>query len=708
MPNYLSRLIVAFCLSAACFMATEDWYRRSKTMRTHDGNSQPIALLQDLTNEVQRKPLTRIIWETISKDEDLYPGEAIRTSTQSEAKIQFLKTGTVIELEPESLVVLEETDRGLSLDFVKGNLFVKNNGNQTSTQEITLKSGNSEINLQKAELSLSKDSGDQLDIQVFGGKAQVKQNGKTLTLDSSQTGSINSKDMEVNKSQIQITSPLAGDTLYINAKNKENVLFKWNPLSKDYLVFIEKGSNRKKLIRLPLAGVKGDSGQLSVASKVGKFYWRLWGEPNHPGLPPLKSPIISFEILTQRPPVPLEPLNQAALKIEELPLNLRFKWANPAHLDPIILEIAKDSQLKDSLIRENVDDKVGFKDLALPSAGKYFWRLIGYMNIKGKTGPVSSEIQEFSTLVGIELIPPRLRSPSSHQSIPFNQALEKGLILTWDSIPGINRYQLSIEKENGEVLLSKELSTSPARAKDLKPGSYRWTVRSLNSSDKKSEPAPYQFFSITDMPVVEWARGPEPEEYLYFTQKPSVILQWLRGTNNMITSWRYHMSLQEKDLPQSTWLKIDQPAIRSSLPSEGLWWVEVEALNNKNQSIAKSSIKQIKITPKPLLPGPQFASELPETLKASRKGDLNLKWDPVPGAKKYQVQLRSPAGKLIKSDTVDSNVSQMDRLKPGQYEVSLQSIDEHNRPGPVNTPRKLEVPKVSDIAAPKIKAFQIK
>ncbi|MCB0385781.1 MAG: hypothetical protein KDD43_10340, partial [Bdellovibrionales bacterium] len=275
MANYLRRLILAFCLSAACYYATEDWYRRTNVSIASTGRQEPIALLQELSNEVQRKPLTRVIWETISKDENLFAGEAIRTSDDAEAKILFLKSGTVIELEPDSLVVLEETDAGLSLDFLKGNLFVKTAGQATPGTALTLKSGKSEINLQNADVSLSKKQGDSVDVQVYGGTAQVRQGGKTMTIDQAQSGTLSQQGMDVAKNQIQVTSPSPGEPVYIDSKKREPVRFQWEKLSADYRVYVERGTTRSKMVRNQGQSALGNTGQVAVTSVVGKFYWRL-------------------------------------------------------------------------------------------------------------------------------------------------------------------------------------------------------------------------------------------------------------------------------------------------------------------------------------------------------------------------------------------------------------------------------------------------
>lgn len=729
MPSYVTRLTLAFCLSAACYFATEDWYRRSKVSSTHGTDQVPIAQLQDLTNEVQRKPLTRVIWETISRDEELFAGEAVRTSSSSEAKILFIKTGTVIELEPDSLVVLEESDKGLALDFLKGNLFVKNAGTSGGDQSLTLKSGNSEINLQRADVSLSKTAGDQVDIQVYGGQAQIKQGDKTLTLDQDQAGTLNKGNMEVAKNQLQITSPQAGDPVYIDARKREKITFQWAKISADYQVFVERGGSRSHLVRNRSESTLGNVGSVQISSKVGKFFWRLVAEPQKPGLPTLQSSIIPFSVLPKRPPVQLEPLTQAQLVLESPQEPVRFKWANPAKLEKLMIEIARDPLLREPVAKEPLDDKLGFRDFQLSNSGSYFWRLTGFMNIKGKMTAISSDVQEFQIKVGVELIPPVLRSPTNQQVISYNQVLEKGILLSWDPSPGISNYEITIEKgeaiprtpasvvnDDGdsastlkyEPILTHELKSSPARAKDLKPGKYRWAARSISSDGKKSELSPYHHFTIADMPGIQWVHGNDPEQYFYYTSRPSVILQWLKGTNAQVNSWRYRLAHSDSELTSANWKSTTNPQIRSFVDQDGSYVAEVEALNEKNQSIAKSSIKKVTVIPKPLLPGPPFAADLPEELKASRKGDLKINWDPVQGAQKYQVVLKNSSGKIVKKAWAESTASQLDRLKPGQYEVSIQSLDEHDRLGPENVARKLEVPKVSDIAAPKVKTIQVK
>ena len=723
MLHYLRRLILAFCFSAACYYATEDWYQRNKVSVTNTGEQEPIALLVELTDEVQRKPLTRVIWETISKDENLFAGEAIRTSSKSEAKILLLKSETVIELEPDSVIVLEETERGFSLNFLKGHLFLKSSRKNGSA--LALKAGKNKINLQNADIFLSKTKQDgPVDVQVYGGTAQIKQGKKTITIDETQSGTLSQNGMDISKHHIQVLSPQPGSAVYIDPRTREKVVFQWKKISTDYEVYVERGKKRSQMMRNPNVKALGTAGKLAIGSKVGKFYWRLIAQPKKPELPILSSAIIPFSIVAKRPPVPLKPDNQAQLVIEKTNPVVRIKWVNPAKLKKMMVEVATDSRLKNQLIQEVLDDKLKFADIPLENSGTYYWRLTGFIETKDKPIPISSEIRSFQVQMEVELVPPVLHSPAAQQPISLTQVLTKGLFISWKPVPGIPSYELNLERgatrdrhpaSTQELssltftpILTQEVKNSPVKLNNLTSGVYRWTIRSLNAEGKKSEPAAHRAFVITEISQLAWAKGPEPEKYYYYTGRPSMFVRWLKGKDPNVIQWRYRVAPEGMKLSEAKWKLTQKPQVQQYMEREGNWQVQVEALDTKNRPIARSTVKTVTVTPKPLLPSPNFADNLPEVLKANRKGNLSLQWDPVDGAKKYKVILKNKPGKVVKSKTLTSTNLKLNRLKPGDYQVFIHAVDKHNRTGPEGLGRKLEVPRTSNIKAPKLKTIQVK
>src|SRR6185437_15575918 len=104
------------------------------------------------------------------------PGEAIRTAPNADAQLFFMKSKTTVHLDPDSLIVLEKNNSGLSLDFLQGNMFV-----QSSAQGhdgLTLKTGNGEIKLKSADLSLSKAQNGHVQLEMHRGVAELQQGSK--------------------------------------------------------------------------------------------------------------------------------------------------------------------------------------------------------------------------------------------------------------------------------------------------------------------------------------------------------------------------------------------------------------------------------------------------------------------------------------------------------------------------------------------------
>src|SRR5581483_6429709 len=140
----------------------------------------------------------------------------------------------------------------------------------------------------------------------------------------------------------------------------------------------------------------------------------------------------------------------------------------------------------------------------------------------------------------------------------------------------------------------------------------------------------------------------------------------------------------------------------------GRYQIVVEALNAKGQMLGQSDVRSIDVKRMPLLPAPVWASNTPDIIKADGKGNLSLGWEKVDGAQNYLMILETPDGKVVDQREVSRNTASLSRLKPGEYQVHLKSVDGFKRPGADGEKRKVEVPPTSDIKAPKIKAMKIK
>lgn len=708
MNRYTKRLLMAFLVSAGCYALTYLWYQSvSDDSRTH-GSESPVAKLSSAVNDVQRKPLARVIWEEITQNEDLFAGEAIRTSAASEAKIFFLENGTEIELEPESLIVLEKTDEGIALDFLKGNLLVKSKKGADGSMGIKLKSGDNEIQLNDADLSLSKSDKGKVDLEVFSGTAELQQDGKSTTLDKNNAGTLDEKGLSVDENRLQVLSPTPGTPVYIDPVKKEKVPFAWQKIPKGYTVFVERGRNRGTLYRNQKITSPGEMGRMGVPTKVGRFYFRLVAISQDTTQPELRSKTFPVDVLAKSPPVILQPEKNEQLVIKQKQTALKMKWVSKNPFEDMVVEISKDPGLRQKVLTEPLNPKLTFGEVDFQQQGQFYMRITGYMRINDKLEPLSSPVIPFTVKKGIDLIPPKLKSPAPDQRLTFQQVSEQGLFLSWENVPGIKNYKLRIQNSKKEMILDRVVNTNPLRLNDIAAGKYRWSVASVGPEDKLSKYAKLRTFTVEEMPRILWVSGPDESRHFYWTKTPSLVAQWQPNVDG-VKSWRVRLLGEGQSLSESPWQPTSMPMIKTEVARDGKYDVEVEGLNEEGKVVARSSIKSFVVVQQALLPAPLFAEFHPEVLKADRRGNLAVEWTQVNGAKHYKLEVLSPEGdKVIKEKIVNRTTASLSKLPPGNYKVTVKAIDEYDRDGETTEAKGLDVPKKSAIRAPKIKQLKVK
>lgn len=709
MNRYAKRLLIAFSISVACYQGVEYWHQSQRQWKPKM-DKEPVALLKQTHNEVQRKPLTRLIWETVSKDEKLYAGEAIRTDKSSVATILFLKKGMLIELEPHSLIVLDENKDGLTLNFLEGNMTATSvdEAGTNSTDKITVTAGKSQISLNNANVSLSKSKDGAVGLDVFSGTAELKQGNKKLTLDKSRSGVIKNTGVKVAENQIEVIHPIPGSPVYINPQEKEAISFAWQTLPPGYKVTLEAGNTRESLKPLPKT-VSGSLGQLKQKIPLGKIYWRLVATSSSPEAPTLTSKVIPITVRPLIPPVVLEPEDGTKVSLSKENKRIRVAWAKRSPFESLVLEVATDPDLQKKVIHQPLSNKLNFTEIELTEPGVYFWRITGFIEQDEKLQAISSRRQRFELALKGKMDPPELRSPMNDQQIDFTLIQDQGMTFTWDNLPGVKGYELILKNTSdtkNKVLTRKTLS-SPFQLKHLEPGTYEWTVTSIGPNGLKSQPAPPNSFVITEMPTISWLDGNQTTEFLYWTARPSLMVSWSKETPG-VKAWKVHWHREQSPDTQSQSKIVNQPTLKTYVDQDGFYNIEVEALDKDQNVIARSPKKQVHVREKPYLQAPDFAASLPKVLKSDQRGGLKLQWKEVEGASKYRLQVLSKEGQVLHDSVTERTIASVQRLQPGEYQVKIKSIDEHQREGPEVRQRKLIVPNTSNIRAPKLKQIEVK
>ncbi len=694
------RLLTALIISVAGYAGAEIWYK-SGQKRSDDGSKTAVALLNESTNEVQRKPKARVIWESISRNDELFAGEAVRTASDAEAKIYLKSTGATIFLEPDSLIVLEENDKGLSLDFLQGNMMVAG-----GEGDLTVKTGASEIKLKSAEMSLSKDQSGKVDLEMYKGQAELSQGEKKIALDNSKAATLSEKGVSVAKDVLKVLSPKPGDAILLNLIRGDQLEIAWQSLPEGYTVSADVGRHRSRLSRR--GSVPGEKGKMKLPTKPGKWFLRLSAEAVNPELPKYTSVIVPFEVQPKTPPSLLEPAKETAWLKKSANEPVAFKWLNRHAYQSQILEVAKDQSFKNVVVKQTLTGTDNSFSGEIPD-GQYFWRVTGYLNNNGQVEGLSSLPSPFSVVSNWEVKPPKIKHPAPEQRLSFVDVQRaQGVNLKWEPAEGVKRYRVFVQKhsESGtKEVLNQTVEAPLARITNPTPGTYLWKVSSIDPKDGSEKSSEVVEFKIDELPPIRWVEM-KNNTYEYTTPTPSLVARW-EPLEVAPATYRYRVVAEGNSLQEAKWQTTKQTLFDIPLPNEGDYLAVVEALNANGQAIAASEIRLFTIKPAPLLPAPQWAENLPPEIKSDARGNLSLSWKEVDGAANYLMILENDAGQVVEQRTVTRTTASITRLKPGEYQVQLKAVDTHKRPGLGSPPKKLTVPNVSDIKAPKIKSMKV-
>lgn len=714
MFDNIKGLFVTAIFSASGVAGSYYWYETGKSAGLDYTDKVPIARLASALNEVQRKPITRVVWYDLSENADLYTGEAIRTSDDAEATIKFLDSGTQIELEPGSLIVLEEKQGQLQLDFLDGNVFVKA-GNTAQANSIVLKSGNRKIDVSKAEVSLAKGDGTDVNLRVFKGNAAVtSQDGKTINLDDKSKAVLGAAGVAKEQVLLNILYPKLDQNIYIDTDKQQYVEFKWKAIDPKFDVILEAGANRDSLQAVTIVSKDLKNGSLKAKVNVGRVYWRLVAI-ERANRKRNESDVLRNKIIAKLPPVLLSPESEEAITLKISNPILDFSWANPAKLVKPVIQVATDPQLKNIIYTQSVNDSnsINFK---FQKSGIYYWRVSAYLD--GSNEGVSSRVQKFDLTIGVQLVPPKIQAEESEKTVSYQDFKENGMSVKWENVPGMAKYKLSYRRTR--TVKGEELALNASPWKDIvtantfakvpeleKAGFFEWKVVSINEKGEQSKSSQLATFKVGAIPKLQWLNAAKEETYYYATPKPSVKMQWQNGPRSTVR-YRYKFGPANKRLDELEWKNNgNKLEFYSELEKEGKYKLQIEAIGANDIILSRSVRKVVNVEMRPLLGAPQFKNTDNNAYMARKNGSVQVEWDNNLEAKEYLLELKDLNGKIITSKRSRAPASVFNGLLPGNYKVGIKSVDKFNRIGPAGEEVNVVVPDKSNIRAPKLKRLKI-
>lgn len=595
-------------LSCSCFGATLLWYKSTERSSSLNSGEIPLAQVGRVSDQVLKRPATRLLWQTVNTGDYLFNGETIRTSSMGEIRIQF-EDSRYIDLEPDSLVVLQTSKGEIALDLMEGSVFVnaKNDGS-TKGPGLVLNSANGKVDLSGASASLSKGKGDAFDLQVLEGSATIKdKDGRSKEVNSGSSSSLGANGVQ-DSFNLQVISPSPQKPYFIDPDAEKSVTFQWKGFPPQYNVVLMAGITRKEQRDWATTAKPGLT-EIQTKFPIGKYFWKLVAKDPASGQIKGESSVFKTEFIARLAPTVIFPVVDAEFPVEKFPTSLLFKWQKGEEASKISLEVSTDKQLKNKLVYKAFAREETF-NLQNLKEGEYYWRLSAYYPESDK--PVLGKIQKFKLMKPVRKDPVRIKWELAENMTTQNYVDQPLLQLTW-------------KPEN--------------RQEDI--AGYRLDL--IEETGTNTEPIKFQS----------------------------------KETN-----------------------------YKANIPRPGRYVASIEALDKEGNSLGRSENKTLTASQIPLLPAPKIFPE-EGVLKSQGDGRSDIKWEPLPGAKEYQLVVSDNSGKELASRRYQATSTSLRNLMPGQYSLKLIAIDQHGRVGQEGPARTLVVPDRSDLKAPKLKKIKV-
>ncbi|MES2856424.1 MAG: FecR domain-containing protein [Bdellovibrionota bacterium] len=356
MSSFTLLLSLALLLGDGSFFGGDDY-----------GNLTAVGSFASSKNDVRRRVDAGMTWSNVNSTDVVYEGDSIFTGDSSETSIR-LQNGTVLRVEPKSLVVIRTSGSKLEIDLQYGSLQGKIEGDQSIV--LTQNGESQELSGKNTEVRIVKEEKAAARVQVVSGEVSLKD--KTVVKKDEEV-SLGKSGAKISKADVVLISPKSGAIEWLPMG--KTVKFNWRTTKTGFSgVFeISKDPRFKSVLRsVPVSGTSiavGDSQDVR-----GPLYWRVKSDdPNA-----IDSAAWKVSLFDDVPPLPILPANDQALRIPKASksndTSAFLTWEDSSGSTEFDLEVAKNPEMSKPFVSEKTTQQVSRVALA---EGEYYWRVKG-------------------------------------------------------------------------------------------------------------------------------------------------------------------------------------------------------------------------------------------------------------------------------------------------------------------------------------------
>lgn len=634
-------LLFEILLIPALFLILFFDFRR----RLDAGTREQIGVISFKEKTVQRKYADRVVWEGMETSFPLYNRDSIRTGDLSDAEIT-LSDGTKLEIDENSLIVLNITKEEKEIDFAYGTLSANSSSNN-SGDAIKIKSGETVVALDKSDISLKQNEDKSLILDVKSGVANLFQNGKENQINNGEKAVLSDQETKITKNPFKVISP--SSNLKLASTNlKNDVEFSFEGLDKADKNFLEIYKDRKFTSIFTKRNITGN--KLSESLPEGNYYWRTISN----GTVGSSGKISSLQIKSAQLISPNNNRKYFATKDQTM---VSFSWVSQNDFNQSIVEVSSDSDFSKIISERGTLGKS--ISMELPQ-GNFYWRVKSIIN--SNSDPIYSSIQKFEITNEEPSKSPNLLYPKSNDSIPESVVSINGLRFIWTDVKGYKDYNLEIANNanfKDSKIINSIQSTSYQFKDKVTSGNYFWRVIGVTPSGKSGDPSKSNSFSIKALEGNIFSLQSVSSISKVKMQKEGLQLKWKKLPIQGSYKIAIGKDSEVKNIVKTISSNVNQVVV-NDLDLGSYFW-KVSLVDDDENSLYVSESKSFSIfdTSGPIYPTKD------QIINMSNKESIVFSWSAQSNIKNYTIQIYQLKGSkkvLIMQKSTSINSFLMDEL----------------------------------------------
>lgn len=445
-----------------------------------DSGKEALGTVSFRYKTAQRKFPDRMLWEDVEQGMSVFNKDSVRTDEASEAVVH-LNSGTQIELDPQSMVVLQLKENREILQLGEGSLLVE------GKKVLSVIAGKVGLDAKSDSSFQITNSPDGLSVNVRKGEVIWKEDGTSkMTLGEGETA------LNAIKSEKKWNLIFPEESQRFFPQEPEQLVeFRWDG-GDDSVLEVASKRDFGKIIETRTVKEKG----LRQKFKEGIYFWRVRSQNGK-----RISEVRKFRVLPNPVPDLFYPKKEG---IQE-ERTVSFAWARQKIASGYRLQISSDPSF--SNVRESQVFRTNFSMTLDP--GTYYWRVVSYTNLPGTDA--ISETRKFAIVIPESPIAKAPQTPLKEPTQTTNSDVlslefprsgslvdmtgKESLVFRWKFKPGTKesdwKFRLYVRKPGkDELVYERKMKGDRFSFRDLEKldvGVFLWTIESEENPSIKSE-----------------------------------------------------------------------------------------------------------------------------------------------------------------------------------------------------------------------------